>query len=245
MKLLLVAVVAVTAVMADDHHHDHHHDYTDSYKFADYLKDIEQSHEFFSMNPTEKLLYSELIMAAEKGSADLTAFIKAQTFDKIIRLIDHLDKDDIPHFEGYLAAHLTGGSIFGKRQSGSDLFNFLNELHLAHKIEDDLSDADMQVFLEILYAAEHNTLTQYIDQKGYAAVLDLMSQIDDDEVHGFDQLIIRHLEMEAKMTETTVGTIVVTSLPVVVSTAAPVVVSTAAPVVVSTAAPVVVSTVMG
>ncbi|XP_046542714.1 uncharacterized protein LOC124253041 isoform X1 [Haliotis rubra] len=222
MNLLLVAVVAVAAVMADDHHHD----YTDPSKFADYLKDIEKTHEFFNMAPTEKLLFSELIMAAEQGSADLTAFIKAQTFDKIIRLIDHLDEDDIPHFESYLAAHLKGSSILGKRQSGSDLFNFMRELHLAHKIEDDLSHADLRVFLEILYAAEHNTLTQYIDQKGYAAVLDLMSQIDKDQAHGMDNMIIRHLEMEAKMTKTSVGTIVVTSPPVVVSTAAPVVVST-------------------
>ncbi|XP_067683924.1 uncharacterized protein [Haliotis asinina] len=221
MKLLVVVLVAaVTAVMADDDHdHGHDHDYTDPSKFADYLKEIEKSHEFFNMVPTEKLLFSELIMAAEQGSAALTAFIKAQTFDKIIRLIDHFDKEDIPHFEGYLAAHLVGGSIFGKRQSGSDLFNFLRELHLAHKIEDDLSQADMQVFLEILYAAEHNTLTQYIDQKGYAAVFDLMSQIEDDEVHGFDQMIIRHLEMEAAMIKSTVGTIVVsTAVPVVAST---------------------------
>ncbi|XP_046542716.1 uncharacterized protein LOC124253041 isoform X3 [Haliotis rubra] len=221
MNLLLVAVVAVAAVMADDHHHD----YTDPSKFADYLKDIEKTHEFFNMAPTEKLLFSELIMAAEQGSADLTAFIKAQTFDKIIRLIDHLDEDDIPHFQGYLAAHL-GGSIFGKRQSSSELFSFMKDFQLAHKIEDDLSHTDLRVFLEILYAAEHNTLTQYIDQKGYGPVLALMSQIDDDEAHGFDQLIIRHLEMEAKMTKTSVGTIVVTSPPVVVSTAAPVVVST-------------------
>ncbi|XP_067685470.1 uncharacterized protein [Haliotis asinina] len=222
MKFLIVALVSVTAVIADHHHHV----YTDPSKFADWLKDIEKSHEFFNMVPTEKLLYSELVMAAEQGSAALTAFIKAQTFDKIIRLIDHFDKDDIPHFQGYLAAHLNGGSILGKRQSGSDLFNFLRELHLAHKIEDHLSHADMRVFLEILYAAEHNTLTQYIDQKGYAAVLDLMSQIDEDEAHGFDRMIIRHLELEAAMTKTTVGTIVVTSPPAVVSTAAPVEAST-------------------
>ncbi|XP_046542702.1 uncharacterized protein LOC124253030 [Haliotis rubra] len=272
MKLLVVVMVAVTAVMANSHH-----DYTDASKFADYLKDIRKSHEFAHMDATEQALYQQLIQAAEQGSASLTSFISAQTFANIIRLIDHLDKDDIPHFEGYLEAvsskllvplAITSAAspnnrsyqlktmkdVFSfldqKRQSGSDLFSFLRELHLAHKIEDDLSHADMRVFLEILYAAEHNTLTQYIDQKGYAAVLDLMSQIEDDQVHGFDQLLIRHLEHEAAMSQTTVGTIVVSTPAPVMTTPAPMM-STAAPVMttaapmMSTAAPVVASTVMG
>ncbi|XP_067683179.1 uncharacterized protein [Haliotis asinina] len=214
MKLLVVAIVTVTAVMANDHH-----DYTDPKKFADYLKDIRKSHEFANMDAAEQDLYQKLIQAAEQGSASLTTFISTQTFANIIRLIDHLDEDDIPHFEGYLEAHLQQGSGSGstvvvKRQAGSDLFNFLRELHLAHKIEDNLSHADMRVFLEILYAAEHNTLTKYIDQKGYAAVLDLMSQIEDDEVHGFDQMLLRHLEHEAAMSQATAGTIVVSTVTV-------------------------------
>ncbi|XP_067684215.1 uncharacterized protein [Haliotis asinina] len=196
MKLLVAAVVLVAAAMADDHHHD----YTDPSKFADYLKDIQKSHEFQYMSMDAQTLFRNLISAAEQGSAALTAFIKAETFDKIIRLIDHLDEDDIPHFEGYLAAHLNGG--IGKRQTGSDLFNFMRDLQLIHKIDDDLSPADMQMFLQIVYAAEHNTLTQFIEKTGYGPVLDLMAQIDDDEAHDIDQLIIRHLEYEASLATT-------------------------------------------
>ncbi|XP_046542718.1 uncharacterized protein LOC124253045 [Haliotis rubra] len=197
MNLLIVALVVVTAVLADDHHHD----YTDPSKFADYLKDIRKSHEFQYIPIEEQALFEKLVSAAEQGSTELTAFIKAQTFDKIIRLIDYLDDDDIPHFEGYLAYHL-GGTILGKRQSGSDLFNFLKDLELIKKIDDDLSPADLQMFLQLVYAAEHNTLTQYINKTGYGNVLELMAQIDDDEAHGFDQLIIRHLEYEASLATT-------------------------------------------
>nr|ABO26591.1 putative perlucin 2 [Haliotis discus discus] len=195
MKFLIVALVAMTAVIADNHH-----DYPDPSKFADWLKDVQKSHEFADMTPDDKLLYSQLIQAAEQGSAALTTFIDSQTFDKIVGLIDHLDDDDIPHFEAYLAYHLHG--TITKRQSDSDLFSFLRDLHLMHKIEDDLSHQDMQVFLEIMYAAEHNNLTQYIANKGYGPVLDLMSQIDKDESHGFDMLIMRHLEHEASTAST-------------------------------------------
>ncbi|XP_046369539.2 uncharacterized protein LOC124144257 [Haliotis rufescens] len=210
MKFLIVALVAMTAVIAD-----HHHDYKDPSKFADWLKDVQKSHEFAHMTPEDKLLYSQLTQAAEQGSAALTTFIDSQTFDKIVGLIDHFDDDDIPHFEAYLAFHLHGTiTAAGKRQSGSDLFSFLRDLHLMHKIEDDLSHSDMRVFLEIMFAAEHDTLTQYIDKKGYGPVLDLMSQIDSDESHGFDLLIMRHLEHEAAMSQmkSTVGTNVVSTV---------------------------------
>ncbi|XP_071083073.1 uncharacterized protein [Haliotis cracherodii] len=239
MKLLIVTLVAMTAVIANDHH-----DYKDPSKFAGWLKDVQKSHEFAHMTAEDKLLYSQLIQAAEQGSAALTTFINSQTFDKIVGLIDHLDKDDIPHFEGYLAAHLQGTTTTApvKRQSGSDLFSFLRDLHLMHKVEEDLSHSDMRVFLEIMYAAEHDTLTQYIDNKGYGPVLDLMSQIDKDQTRDFDKLLMRHLEHEAAMSQmkTTVGAIVVsTPAPVMASTVAPMA-STPAPVMASTAAPVVV-----
>nr|AEQ16378.1 perlucin 2 [Haliotis diversicolor] len=197
MKLLIVAVVAVTSVMADSHHH-----YPDTSKFHDYLKDIQESKEFQYMPIEAQVLYGKLITAAEQGSAALTAIIKAEGFDNILRLIDYLDEDDIPHFEGYLAAHLNGGIVLGKRQSGSDLFNFMKDLQLVHKIDDDLSHADMQLFLQLLYAAEHNNLTLFIENTGYGPILDLMAQVDDDEHQAFDELIITHLAYEATQATT-------------------------------------------
>ncbi|XP_046369540.2 uncharacterized protein LOC124144258 [Haliotis rufescens] len=224
MKFVLVTALLVVAVVADQHH-----DYTNSSLFVDYLNEIRDSDDFKRLPGDSQTLFNSLVSAAVQGTTELTALIDQIGFVKLLELFDLLDEDDIPHLEGYLSAHLrpgfvdavsptsdilttpgilsTPGAISKKRQSQQDLFSFMKDLHIINLILEDLNDIDKQIFIEMMFAAQHDQLTQYIASKGYSAVLLLMSNVDADQAKEFNHLVEEHLKKEAAMAAM-VGTLV-------------------------------------
>ncbi|XP_071083132.1 uncharacterized protein [Haliotis cracherodii] len=221
MKFILVTALLVVAVVADQHH-----DYTNSSLFADYLNEIRDSDDFKRLPGDSQTLFNNLVSAAVQGSTELTALLDEIGFVKLLELFDLLDEDDIPHLEGYLSAHLrpgfvdvspksdilttpgilsTTGAISKKRQSQQDLYSFMKDLHIINLILEDLNDIDKQIFIEMMFAAQHDQLTQYIATKGYSAVLLLMSNVDADQAKEFNHLVEEHLKKEAAMVGTLVG----------------------------------------
>ena len=57
-----------------------------------------------------------------------------------------------------------------------DLFTWMDELHTIHKIQDDLDHRDREIFMKMMYAAEHNMLTKFINDTGYGEVFRILSR---------------------------------------------------------------------
>ncbi|XP_012942345.1 uncharacterized protein LOC106012815 [Aplysia californica] len=85
----ILAVVAFVTVQAD---------------FVAYLKEIQTHRSFQSLSIEDKVLFAELVQAAETDT--LQAFIDRVTLLKVVELMDRMYYVDAQKFSGYLAEHL-------------------------------------------------------------------------------------------------------------------------------------------
>lgn len=156
---------------------------------------------------SEKLLFSQLVVAAEEGT--LESFIDDKGLVNVIQLMDHMSQYDAQKFEAYLAEHLnythhlpsnndvvnkrdydddddhnkhSGGGAAGGRDGDTnehnwqDFSNYLQSLHTQYY--EGLPEQEKQTYHGLMNAAQHQNMTQYVDDVGYGPIFGLLESLD-------------------------------------------------------------------
>ncbi|KAK7499578.1 hypothetical protein BaRGS_00009230, partial [Batillaria attramentaria] len=170
-----------------------------SCSFVEFLESLQHHHSFQRLSVEEKLLFSELVLAAEEGA--LEAFIDKKGLVNVISLMDHMSQYDAQKFEAYLAEHLNythhlpdNGDVINKREEHHhqhvnagqaaesrdnnwlQFSHYLQNLHSQYY--DSLPEQERQTYYALADAAEHGNMTEYIDQVGYGAIFGLLEYLD-------------------------------------------------------------------
>eukprot|EP00916_Digyalum_oweni_P019423 GHVL01032312.1.p1 GENE.GHVL01032312.1~~GHVL01032312.1.p1 ORF type:complete len:214 (+),score=9.06 GHVL01032312.1:53-694(+) len=176
--------------------------------FTAFLNEIPQHASFQRLAEPERLLFAELIMAAEISKDELKVFIDREGILKVIQLVDHLSDADAHKFAEYLAQHMgyhtdshewhhlqgwLGGRPHGghgnKRDSEPDRDQHWNNLYgIMHDLQRDgyfhhLPDHDRHTLEGLMKAVNDRAVQQYIDSVGYGAIFGLLNDINTEHAH--------------------------------------------------------------
>jgi len=148
--------------------------------FLDFLNDI-RGHSSFQRLPSEdKLLFGQLVVAAEND--ELREFIDRVGLTSVLKLMDHMSQYDAERFSAYLAEHSNythhahgHEDVINKRDDDDDdhhskLWNLLHgRYHSVH-----LPSQEQQTLGGLMQAAHDRKVTQFIDQVGYGAIFGML-----------------------------------------------------------------------
>jgi len=191
MKLFLVAAILALA----------------SATFVDFLTQLQGHHSFQRLSAEEKLLFGELVVAAEND--ELTQFIDRAGFTDVLKLMDHMSSYDAELFAAYLAEHSNythhangHENVINKREDNDEhrhhnsLWDYLNSAS-SHANYNHLPAAEKATADGLRKAVQNHQLTAYVDQVGYGAVFGLLEQLDGDNLNTALHNLERALEAEA------------------------------------------------
>jgi len=172
--------------------------------FVDFLTSLQGHHSFQRLPAEEKLLFGELVVAAEND--ELKDFIDRAGFTSVLKLMDHMSSSDAELFAAYLAEHTNythhangHENVINKRERDEDehrhhnsLWDYLNSAN-SHANYDRLPAQEKATADGLRAAVQTKTLTAFIDQVGYGAVFGLLEQLDgnnlDTALHNLEQAL--------------------------------------------------------
>ncbi|XP_064606906.1 uncharacterized protein LOC135471559 [Liolophura sinensis] len=167
------------------------------------LKNITVAHWFFSMPEMERLFLVAMLDAAEHGH--LHDFVKHHSFDRVLVFIDHLPDAEGHKLNHYLVKHLdlenksnhtTKPQVAPKRDV-EEFLRMLNEIYSEH-IYSLLDKEDRLFFLEMMDAAEHNTLTSFIADNSMERVQKLTEGVPKEASDRLMDFVTKRLKNETK-----------------------------------------------
>ncbi|XP_060580946.1 uncharacterized protein LOC132737629 [Ruditapes philippinarum] len=171
--------------------------YVSSASLIDALNAAHNSPAFKNLTHPEQLLIIELLAETEAG--ELKQYIDSVGFHNVLAVIDKLPQAEAHLLTNYLINELAkeenqGSGALGKRSIRS-LVEVLNTAK-ADPAFQQLSQANQTLIIQMLTAAENNTLTAHIDQIGYSTVLRIIDMLPVKEKHLLEQYIFQHLRAE-------------------------------------------------
>ncbi|XP_076469654.1 uncharacterized protein LOC143299981 [Babylonia areolata] len=173
--------------------------------FLDFLTELQQHHSFQRLPNEEKLLFGELVVAAEND--ELKDFIDRVGLVRVLKLMDHMSHSDAEKFAAYLAEHSNythhapdHGDVINKRQDDDEdqhgnLYSYLSVLHSSYYHR--LPAQEQETLQRLTYAAQHRHLTEYLSTVGYGPVFGLLEQLDDPHAFEVSRLIENVLAAES------------------------------------------------
>jgi len=175
-----------------------------------YLKELQTHRSFQSLSVEDKVMFAELVQAAETDT--LKAFIDRVTFLEIIHLLDRMSYADAIKFSGYLAENLgyhhhtdtVQNEIINRRDINKrdrdedeheDFHSMINGMSVRYYGR--LPSQEKQIWNNLVQAAQHNRMTQYITDHGYGQIFGVLEHLDYLDAQTFMNFLEMQLQTEA------------------------------------------------
>jgi len=166
LRVLLLAVLAAVAAGS----------------FMDFLNDIKNHSSFKRLPEDDKLLFGQLVVAAEND--ELRDFIDRTGLTDVLKLMDHMSQYDAERFAAYLAEHSNythhahgHEDVINKRDHDDDdddhhsrLWSLLHGHY--HSVR--LPDQEKATLHDLMEAAKNHEVTKFVNQAGYGTIFGLL-----------------------------------------------------------------------